>query len=423
MKKILILLQLFVVGGSASAQDTSGEERAYLGVGGGYSSAWLRYSDINESVYPKDKNLNGGIFSVFFQYEFLQEQQLAIRPELLFLNRGGRLTNITEPLNGSAVNVVNTSYRLKSHYVDLRVPVIYNFCAADAMIRPYVFIAPIIGVATGGNIKMQDDYKDGSSFAYSVELSKANMSNVYFAGEIGAGAKWQFSVEGYACFLGVEASYVHGFSDTYSAKEKDGNAGINNDYFSTSYKVSGTRKISGFELKATLGIPFSVFKKKVIVVPPPLSVPAPVVAPVVELNVNPAPEKPCYSLEEINDLLLRGMRVEGKTICAIDAINFEFGKSTIKQESYAYLNKLAKTLIRINAVIKVNGHTDNIGSEEYNMNLSRQRAEAVVDYLVISGVRRSKLQCSYYGMSKPMTTNDTKEGRMINRRVEFEIQQ
>ena len=117
----------------------------------------------------------------------------------------------------------------------------------------------------------------------------------------------------------------------------------------------------------------------------------------------------------------KGERIEGKTICAIDAISFDFGKSNIKAESHDYLDNLAKTLIRTNAKIEVKGHTDNVGSEQYNMNLSRDRAKAVMEYLISKGVDKEKLTYSYYGMSKPLATNDTEEGRIINRRVEFEI--
>ena len=144
-----------------------------------------------------------------------------------------------------------------------------------------------------------------------------------------------------------------------------------------------------------------------------------VVAP--EPEPAPAPEKPCYTLDEIIDLMAKNESIEGKTICAVDAITFDFSKSTIKPESYEYLDKLATTLIRSNRRIEVKGHTDNVGSEDFNMNLSRERAEAVVEYLVKKGVNRNKLTYSYYGMTRPLTTNDTEEGRAMNRRVEFTI--
>ncbi|MFX7844999.1 hypothetical protein ABTK14_22370, partial [Acinetobacter baumannii] len=74
-----------------------------------------------------------------------------------------------------------------------------------------------------------------------------------------------------------------------------------------------------------------------------------------------AEEKPCYTLEEIIEMMAKNQNVRGKTICAIDAVNFDYGKSSIKSESYDYLDKLAQTIIRTNASIKVKGHTDNIG--------------------------------------------------------------
>ena len=120
--------------------------------------------------------------------------------------------------------------------------------------------------------------------------------------------------------------------------------------------------------------------------------------------------------------MIKGEPLEGKTICAVDdVINFDFGKSTIKEESHQYLDRLALVLIRLNTRIEVKGHTDNIGSAEVNMELSKERARAVTEYLVSKGVNRNKLSYSYYGMTKPLTSNDTEKGRALNRRVEFEI--
>ncbi|MFU2373156.1 MAG: OmpA family protein, partial [Bacteroidales bacterium] len=84
-------------------------------------------------------------------------------------------------------------------------------------------------------------------------------------------------------------------------------------------------------------------------------------------------------------------------------------------------DKLAQTLRRSNRHIEVKGHTDNVGGDEFNMNLSRDRAKAVVNYLVSKGVNPDKLTYSYYGMRRPLSDNDTEEGRAKNRRVEFTI--
>lgn len=432
-KKVLlpVLALSFCLSAEAQFTEQGGQEKIskgdwYVGVGGGFHTNFMRYSDLDEDYYPDSKNLNSGVFNVFFQYEFGNKRQFAIRPEIALLRRGGKLVNIrsNEPDFYEMEGIEDIHYTLKSRYVDIRVPLIYNFLDADSKIRPYVYIAPALGFATRGTIRMQEDDVDGSYYGYGMDLSKANMAGVYFSGSIGVGAKYQFEIAGNTFFVGLEADYELGFTDTYGSKEKDGEATVNPDlvemeWSKPGYELEGTRKFSGFEIKATLGVPFSVFKKKAAPAPTPVTVtPAPQPKPESKPVVK---EKPCYTLEEINDMMLRGEPVEGKTICAIDAINFDFGKSTIKRESHDYLNKLANTLIRTNAKIEVKGHTDNVGTEEFNMKLSKDRAKAVMDYLISRGVNKNKLTYSYYGMSRPLTTNDTEEGRTMNRRVEFEI--
>ena len=113
--------------------------------------------------------------------------------------------------------------------------------------------------------------------------------------------------------------------------------------------------------------------------------------------------------------------MRGKTICAISDLYFESGKSTLQRRSFPYLDRLARIIVSANLSIRVKGHTDNVGSEELNIRLSRQRAVAVMEYLIRKGVDGSKITYSYYGSSMPLSTNDTKEGRTLNRRVEFEI--
>ena len=71
--------------------------------------------------------------------------------------------------------------------------------------------------------------------------------------------------------------------------------------------------------------------------------------------------------------------------------------------------------------IELGGHTDSKGSDEYNMKLSASRAQAVVDYLATHGIDKNRLTSNGYGETKPMDTNDTEEGRQLNRRTEFEI--
>ncbi len=67
----------------------------------------------------------------------------------------------------------------------------------------------------------------------------------------------------------------------------------------------------------------------------------------------------------------------------------------------------------------IEGHTDNIGSEEYNLSLSNRRANSVGEYLRSKGIAEYRLSSYGYGMSKPIATNETEESRQKNRRVEI----
>ena len=101
---------------------------------------------------------------------------------------------------------------------------------------------------------------------------------------------------------------------------------------------------------------------------------------------------------------------------------FDFDKSTLKKESEVELNKLVGYLTSNKGIkIEIGGHTDNQGSESYNERLSNDRAKAVYDYLVNKGIDSNRMTYKGYGMSKPIATNDTEEGRAQNRRTEFTI--
>ena len=101
---------------------------------------------------------------------------------------------------------------------------------------------------------------------------------------------------------------------------------------------------------------------------------------------------------------------------------FDFDKSTLKKESEVELNKLADYLTSNKGIkIEIGGHTDNQGSESYNERLSNDRAKAVYEYLVNKGINSNRMTYKGYGMSKPIATNETEEGRALNRRTEFTI--
>lgn len=106
---------------------------------------------------------------------------------------------------------------------------------------------------------------------------------------------------------------------------------------------------------------------------------------------------------------------------AIKNLEFDLGKSTIRSKSYATLNRVAALLMEKNFSLKLAGHTDNTGSKDLNLRLSKDRAESVKAYLVSQGANASRIEAIGYGMGQPIATNATAAGRQQNRRVEFTL--
>jgi len=106
---------------------------------------------------------------------------------------------------------------------------------------------------------------------------------------------------------------------------------------------------------------------------------------------------------------------------AFQNLEFDFGKTTIRAESYSALDKVADLLVNKNFSLKLAGHTDNVGSESANTKLSKDRAEALKAYLVSKGANPSRIEATGYGETQPIASNKTAEGRQKNRRVEFTL--
>ena len=114
-----------------------------------------------------------------------------------------------------------------------------------------------------------------------------------------------------------------------------------------------------------------------------------------------------------------------KRIYTLNQLYFEPGKSDItglKIESIDALNQLYDTLKADPKMkIEIAGHTDNVGEDVTNMNLSQKRANSIMDYLVKKGIDPSRMLAKGYGETAPVASNDYPEGRMLNRRTEIRI--
>ncbi|OFY86112.1 MAG: hypothetical protein A3F72_06575 [Bacteroidetes bacterium RIFCSPLOWO2_12_FULL_35_15] len=124
--------------------------------------------------------------------------------------------------------------------------------------------------------------------------------------------------------------------------------------------------------------------------------------------------------EVVKDVALKNIAVGSKII--LKNIFFDFDKATLRPESTNELERLTKLLNDVPTLkIEISGHTDSKGADDYNKKLSNSRAKAVVDYLITKGISADRLTSAGYGEEQAIATNDTDEGRQLNRRTEFKI--
>ncbi len=112
--------------------------------------------------------------------------------------------------------------------------------------------------------------------------------------------------------------------------------------------------------------------------------------------------------------------LEKKKKVRLNNIFFDFDKYELKPESFPELNRIVK-ILKDNPLLNIHieGHTDSVGTEEYNMQLARRRAESVRNYLVNKGISNYRIVVFAFGSSIPIAPNTTEEGRALNRRVEI----
>ncbi len=189
-------------------------------------------------------------------------------------------------------------------------------------------------------------------------------------------------------------------------------------FYDPSNAASPTGKTIGYELNRTIGCPGRPLDGTPCTAPAPAApapvaatpAPAPAPAPAYVAPPAPAPAPAPVAVAPApapKKLVLKG-------------VNFDFDESTIRQADLVNIDKDVATLEQWGKVnIEVAGHTDSRGSDEYNMSLSQQRADAVRNYLIKKGIGADRLTAVGYGESQPVADNATDEGRFKNRRVEL----
>jgi outer membrane protein OmpA-like peptidoglycan-associated protein len=104
------------------------------------------------------------------------------------------------------------------------------------------------------------------------------------------------------------------------------------------------------------------------------------------------------------------------------AVYFDFDKADIRPDATPVLDEAVEMVRNEGLAVIAEGHTDSIGTESYNLGLSRRRAESVRQYLIAHGIPADRIQTEGFGKSRPVASNDTAEGRAQNRRVELRVE-
>lgn len=125
------------------------------------------------------------------------------------------------------------------------------------------------------------------------------------------------------------------------------------------------------------------------------------------------------AMKDVEDVELPDIEVGDAVV--LGKVKFAKNSSDLLDESFTQLMGLVKKLEDRSIKVKVIGYTDNLGSQNINLKLSKQRAKTVVDYLIREGVQSWRLSYDGYGSSNPIADNSTEQGRQINRRVEVLI--
>jgi outer membrane protein OmpA-like peptidoglycan-associated protein len=395
--KHIILSILIIFTYSISAQESNKVDPiiAFGGIGG-INMSTFAYSNSVLNSYETATLLNPqfGLCA-----EFYIGKIFSVRPSFIYSNRGIKIEN-------SDIN-----YLLSSENYDFSIPLILTFWQKSS-VKPFIYIAPVYGAVKGGTIGLEE---------YSTEITSANHAKTSFGISPGLGLKFHISDNFY---FSLEGAYHIGMSNTYSDTELSGEAialNMNN------YTVEGDRKNRATEVM--LSLMFVINKKQddeVVIVEEEVVIPDKN-AEDVDDNDKPVEEeviieeKDNYTIEEIERYIDDGVDVTNRKI-SFDNIEFEFNKAELTGNSKVLLNDIVQFMNKNKALkVQINGHTDNVGSPSTNKKLSEERAKAVYNYLVSSGIESWRLSHKGFGDSQPIESNNTEAGRAKNRRVEFQI--
>lgn len=428
---------------SASEPDTAKKyetrvvfPNAWIGLRGGVNISDMEYSHQALDRYAHT-NMYRPMGGLFFHFQ-LGKSHLALRPEVTYIERADSLSWL------------DVNYSLNARYVDARLPFLLNFGGPKRRVSPYLMVAPEFCWAFGGKAY----YHDAEDFPKGItaDITNADISQYDVGVLFGAGIDFLIRTHHAPLIFSIEGGYNMGLFNTFAPREikdnpnvtDDNRSNIGNRFFGAEL-YQGERKSKGIEVALRLAIPlnhswerqFEVVEKQkpelergrdtVYIMVPDTTKKSDTVYIIQEGNggrgfgAGSYVQKDCYSISEMCALINLGFDVSDKRMCLFN-INFDFDSYRLRPESREPLNQIVGLMRDYPDMrIEVYGHTDSIGSDEYNQELSASRAQAVIDYLKANGINGSRMQPKGLGEAYPIDSNETEEGRFKNRRVEIEL--
>ena len=452
MKRYLfLLLALAMMSNVAVAQNPLSEQtssdstesfvrfpRNMIGIRGGvnFSDMHYSYNKINQ-FYDHHIQIQGmgGIFGHFQ----LGKTQFALRPEVSFVGRADSL------------EWKDVHYRLKAHYIDFRLPLTYNIRFHESHVSPYLMVAPQLNMAYGGKVTYHaEDFPKGVE----APITTADINPFDFSVMLGGGFDFLIPTQGAPVVFSIEAGYNIGMWNTFAPREIRNNPDVAPDnrsvianLFPRAELYRESRKNRGIELAFRLAVPIddswkgrrpkketpAITLTDTIYMPDTvyvresdttIRIQTDTVYILKPINNGENPEyvrKDCYSFGEMYAFVKLGIDISDKRLCLFN-INFDFDSYRLRSESFPHLDEVAMMMNAYPEMrIKIMGHTDSLGSDQYNETLSLNRAKSVKRYLNSKGISLDRMETAGYGEKYPIETNSTDEGRFHNRRVEIEI--
>ena len=379
-----------------------------VGVKGGATATDMVYTNPVYDVYAHQWNL-----------DWLAGGYLKYRPVGWF----ALMLDVQYVGRGTHLSWADARYSMKVKGMDYRLLCAIHFNDKD--FSPYVAFGPTLSVPLQGRIAYQSDYTP----SFDKEVSGSTYRPLNFGAYVGLGFDYSFAVFAFhyrPITIGLEIGLFHGISNTFSKIEcTDESVILNPEPSEPIY--SGMRLPRGLEIAARIGIPIQKKSKGVKKLEDRWgemavdTIPSSVDEEKDEYVSGPYYVKECFPLSEVRDMVQRGEDITGIRICLFN-IRFEFDKSELKTSSERILSDLAAIMRRYpEMTINVYGHTDSLGSDEYNQRLSESRAGSVASYISSFGVDRNRINAVGFGEKYPIETNASDWGRSRNRRVEIEV--